>query len=137
MVKEGVKNNFAKKSTPISATTQSSPTSQTEKILVENFVALQKVIVNLSEKFTNLSSQISKLLELFETSARTLAQEGFEDNKEIVNKLDSLLEQNKVIARGIALLHEEEEEIEEFPENMQKEPTPIRLLSVFFRGFRG
>ena len=40
---------------------------QTEKILVENFVALQKVMVNLSIKFDNLSGQISKLLELFES----------------------------------------------------------------------
>ncbi|KHO55254.1 MAG: hypothetical protein QT10_C0004G0041 [archaeon GW2011_AR19] len=37
-----------------------------EKILVENFVSLQKVMTNLSVKFDELSSQISKLLELFE-----------------------------------------------------------------------
>jgi len=47
---------------------------QTEKILVENFVALQKVMVNLSIKFDNLSGQISKLLELFEISAKAFTE---------------------------------------------------------------
>jgi len=84
--------------------------NQTEKILVENFVSLQKVMVDLSEKFTNLSSQLSKLLNLFEISAKTLAEKGFEDNRDIVKKLDSLIEQNKIIAKGISLLHEEIEE---------------------------
>ncbi|HEB47294.1 MAG TPA: hypothetical protein ENI22_02385, partial [Candidatus Pacearchaeota archaeon] len=37
-----------------------------EKALVENFISLQKVMVNLSVKFDSLTNQISKLLELFE-----------------------------------------------------------------------
>jgi len=85
---------------------------QVEKVLVENFVALQKVMTNLSIKFDNLSTQISKLLELFEISAKTMAQKDFElgrsskEEKEMVKKMDDLLEQNKVIARGLTLLHE-------------------------------
>jgi len=80
-----------------------------DKVLVENFVSLQKVMTNLAVKFDNLSSQISKLLELFEISAKTLAEKDYskkEDNKKVVEKLDALLEHNKVIARGIAMLHE-------------------------------
>lgn len=79
------------------------------EVLVENFVSLQRVMTNLSLKFDNLTSQISKLLELFEISAKTLAEKNpdlREDNKEVVKKLDNLLEQNKVIARGLTLLHE-------------------------------
>lgn len=84
-----------------------------EKILVENFVSLQKVMTNLAIKFDGLSNQISKLLELFEISAKTLAEKGLlqdenKDNKKVVEKLDNLLEQNKIIAKGIALLHEDE-----------------------------
>ncbi len=105
MIKVGVKKSIGKKSIPLQ-------TNKTEKILVENFVSLQKVMVNLSENFTNLSSQISKLLKLFESSAKTLVEKGFEDNQEIVKKLDSLIDQNKTIARGVALLHETEEEHE-------------------------
>ena len=55
----------------------------TNQILVENFVSLQKVMTNLSIKFDNLSMQISKLLELFEISAKTLAEQtpGINDGK--------------------------------------------------------
>lgn len=92
-----------------------------EKVLVENFVALQKVMANLSTKFDNLSGQISKLLELFEISAKTLVQKDFElggkDSKKMLEKIDNLLEQNKVIARGLTLLHE--------PETKQMTPSNI------------
>jgi len=91
----------------------SSKQIHTEKILIENFIALQKVITNLSIKFDKLTNQISSLLELFEVSAKTLAEKDFDikkehrDNKEVVEKMDNLLEQNKTIARGVALIHEE------------------------------
>lgn len=85
---------------------------QLEKILVENFVSLQKVMVNLSVKFDNLTKQISKLLELFEISAKSLAEKDFDiekskkDNTEMIKKIDNLLDQNKTIARGLTLMHE-------------------------------
>lgn len=98
----------AKKDKPVK---QEYPKSEfkMDKVLVENFVSLQKVMTNLAVKFENLSSNISKLLELFEISAKTLAEKDYskkEDSKKVVEKLDSLLDQNKVIARGLALLHE-------------------------------
>ena len=82
-----------------------------EKVLIENFVSLQHVMTNLAQKFENLSSQISKLLELFEISAKALAERGGfeeerEEDKRAAEKLDSLLEQSKIIAKGVALLHE-------------------------------
>ena len=90
----------------------SSKKNQTEKILIENFIALQKVNTNLSIKFDKLTNQISSLLELFEVSAKTLAEKDFDikkenrDNKQIIEKIDNLLEQNRTIARGVALVHE-------------------------------
>lgn len=98
-----------------------------EQILVENFVSLQKVMTNLAVKFDNLSGQISNLLELFEISAKTLAEKGYPSgdekiDKKVVEKLDNVLEQNKIIAKGIALLHEnnlEEPRYAERPQNMQ------------------
>ncbi|MBI5803175.1 hypothetical protein HY448_00635 [Candidatus Pacearchaeota archaeon] len=81
-----------------------------EKILIENFVSLQKVMTNLSIKFDDLSRQISKLLELFEISAKAIAEKrvGFReaDNREISEKISNIAEQNKTIARGLSLLHE-------------------------------
>jgi len=89
-----------------------------EKVLIENFVSLQKVMTNMAVKFDNLSNQISKLLELFEISAKTLAEKDYEtkdreEAKKVAEKLDSLLDQNKVIAKGIALLHERSSEPQE------------------------
>ncbi len=86
------------------------PKAVVEQKLADNFVALQKVMVNLSLKFDNLANQISKLIGLFEISARSLAKKDFdfgvEDAKEIKDKIDNLFEQNKVIARGLTLMHE-------------------------------
>ncbi|MCK9595791.1 hypothetical protein M0R19_01245 [Candidatus Pacearchaeota archaeon] len=101
-----------------------------EKILVENFVSLQKVMTNLVVKFDNLSGQISKLLELFEISAKTLAEREPEknENKEVVEKLNGLMEQNKIIAKGLILLHEKREEgvPEEMPApNREVAPAPM------------
>lgn len=83
-----------------------------EKVLVENFISLQKVLTNLAVKFDNLGAQISKLLELFEISAKTLAEKDIKlnakpmEDKKVADKLDSILDQNKIIARGLTLLHE-------------------------------
>ncbi len=94
--------------------TQTTNEVKVEKILVENFVSLQKVMTNLSIKLDNLANQISKLLNLFEISAKSLAQKEFDlekegkDSKKIIEKVDNLFEQNKIIARGLTLLYEKE-----------------------------
>jgi len=82
--------------------------------IIENFVSLQRVMTNLAVKLDDLSSQISKLLELFEISAKAIADKDFslgnnnKINNQISERLDNLLEQNKVIAKGITLLHEKD-----------------------------
>jgi hypothetical protein len=80
-----------------------------EKIL-ENLVELQKVHTGLAEKFDKLSSNISSLLALFEMAARSFAQSpgnlATEKDKEFLEKIDRLLEQNKTIARGLTLMEE-------------------------------
>lgn len=84
------------------------------KTLVDNFINLQKVLTNLSIKFDELSSNISKLLELFEISAKSFAEKYNEGgimasnivDKEFVDKLNILIDQNKVISRGIILIEE-------------------------------
>jgi hypothetical protein len=88
-------------------------TSNAQKILIENFVSLQDVMTNMSSKLNNLTNQISRLLELFEQSAKTFMERDLKfaggSDKELVSKLDRLIEQNKIIAQGITLLHEEHE----------------------------
>ena len=83
----------------------------TNKILINNFVQLQKVITNLAIKFENLSDNITKLLQLFELSARSFAEKqdfgtGIEKDKEFLGKLNTLMDQNKTIARGLTLMEE-------------------------------
>lgn len=98
-----------------------------ENILIENFVSLQKVMVNLSTKFDELTLKISKLLELFETSAKTLAEKDFDleknnrENTKILEKLDNVLDQNKTIARGLSLMHDK---IKEPPNYYSQQPVP-------------
>jgi hypothetical protein len=81
-----------------------------EKSLVENLIELQKVHTDLAEKFDKLTKQIADLLALFEMTARSFAThpgvQASEKDKEFLEKIDKLLEQNKTIARGLTLMEE-------------------------------
>ena len=55
-----------------------------ERTLVENFIALQKVMTNMSVKMDQLTNQVSKLLDLFELSAKAVAKKDFGFNKYLV-----------------------------------------------------
>jgi hypothetical protein len=82
---------------------------EVQKLLIENFAGLQKAMTNLAIKFEGLSAQIGSLLEVFELSARSFVGQGnisSEDNKDILSKIDSLLTQNKVLAKGLVTLEE-------------------------------
>jgi len=99
--------------------------------LIDNFITLQKIMVNFSEKFDALSNQISKLLELFEISAKSLAKKDLEtdrDNKDIkriLGKLDSLSQQAGLIGKGLAIIHEAgSEKTTPIPPPQQKPQTP-------------
>lgn len=84
--------------------------SEVEQKLIQNMVELQKVHTNLAEKFDSLSKQISSLLNLFETTAKTFANNPInqvsERDKEFLEKVDKLLEQNKTIAKGLTMMEE-------------------------------
>jgi len=114
--KKLIKKKVAAKKRVIRKVHSSSPAPKTElgieRSLVQNFIALQKVMVNLSVKFDSLTTQISKLLDLFEISAKALAEKDYtkekevREDKQILAKMDNLSDQNKVLARGLTLLHE-------------------------------
>lgn len=85
--------------------------SEFEETLIENFVNLQRVLTNLAVKFDALSDNITKLLQLFEIAAKSFVEklpepEVKEKDKEMLNKIDALLEQNKTLARGLTLMEE-------------------------------
>ena len=82
-----------------------------DQTLIDNFINLQKVLTNLSLRFEELSGNISKLLQLFEISAKNFAEKYSDGSnggtdKDFVTKLDSLLDQNKTISKGIMLMEE-------------------------------
>ncbi|MBX4196195.1 hypothetical protein KW805_01250 [Candidatus Pacearchaeota archaeon] len=81
-----------------------------EKVIVENMVQLQKINTDLAEKFDSLTKQISGLLALFETTARSFGEhpaiQATEKDKAFLDKIDKLLEQNKVIAKGLTIMDE-------------------------------
>ncbi len=81
-----------------------------EDKILQNLIELQKIHTNLAEKFEALSSQLSSLLALFETAARNFAKQvnipGLEKDKEFLDKIDRLLEQNKTIAKGLTIMEQ-------------------------------
>jgi hypothetical protein len=86
---------------------------------------------NLSVKFDSLTTQISKLLELFEMSAKSLAEKDFDieknnrENAKILEKIENVLEQNKTIARGLTLMHEKiVEPTTVYPSQMPQQRMP-------------
>ena len=88
----------------------SDKTEKLNQALIENFVNLQRVMTNLAVKFDYLSDHITKLLNLFEISARSFAEKipssELEKDKEFLDKLNTLLDQNKTIAKGLTLMEE-------------------------------
>ena len=104
--------------------------NSTNKILVENFVQLQKVMTNLAVKFENLSDNITKLLQLFELSAKSFAEKqesgtgGLQKDKEFLDKLNTLTEQNKTIAKGLTLMEEKLRQRVYGP--AMEQPRPLR-----------
>lgn len=75
-----------------------------EELLIENFVGLQHAMTNMSIKFGALSDNISRLLQVFEESAKNFVSGGKSDDVEMLKKIDSLLNQNKTIAKGLVLM---------------------------------
>ncbi len=97
-----------KRKTKSSSSKPKTPNQKLTKTLAENLVELQKIHVNLAEKFDNLSKQLSSLLSLFEMAAQSFAKhpgiKASERDREFLEKIDKLLEQNKTIAKGLTMM---------------------------------
>ena len=108
-----------------------------ERDLIENFIGLQRVMVNLSTKFDSLSSQISRLLYLFEISAKSLAKKeisssGDLEAKRIMEKLENLSQQAGLIGKGLALIHEVRTENERPITPVNQQRNRVQLPSQVF-----
>ena len=100
-----------------------------EKKLLENLVALQKIHTDLAVKFDKLSKEISSLLTLFEVTAQNFAKNlpmgEVEKDKEFLDKIDKLLDQNKTIAKGLTLMEDRMKE-RVYGGTVEKEPEQIQ-----------
>ena len=106
-----------------------------EHKILENLVELQKVHTALAEKFDKLANQITQLLSLFEMAARSFAErpanQVAERDREFLEKVDRLLEQNKTIAKGLTLVEERiRERIYRAPQQRPPLPSPSILSST-------
>jgi predicted RecB family endonuclease len=79
-------------------------------LVIENSVALQKVVAELAVNLKKLSSDVSEMVNLFKDATKTMSSEkaeketGNSEIEELKAKVDELVEQNKIIAKGILLL---------------------------------
>jgi hypothetical protein len=106
-----------------------------EELLIENFVGLQHAMTNLSIKFGSLSDNISKLLQVFEEAAKNFVSGGKSDDKDMLKKINALLDQNKTIAKGLVLMEgklrgrsETYEQAPSQPEMERPRPKPLPSL---------
>jgi hypothetical protein len=95
-----------------------------EELLIDNFVGLQHAMTNMSIKFGALSDNISKLLQVFEEAAKNFVSGGRSDDKDMLNKIDALLNQNKTIAKGLVLMEGKLRSRSEEPQRMQPAGEP-------------
>ena len=85
-------------------------TNNTLKVLTENSVALQRVLADLALNLNSLTKELSQLLVLFKEASKTIGEEKAvegvekEDKESLLKKLDSLIDQNRTIAKSLLLL---------------------------------
>ena len=100
--------------------------NEREELLIENFVGLQRAMINLSMKFENLSDNMSKLLNVFEVSARDyMVNKGRvtpEVDRDLLNRINMLLEQNKNILNSVRAIDEKTKKQE-----MQRAPASVNM----------
>ena len=101
--------------------------SNVNQLMVENLVSLQKAMIDMTIKLDSLTNQMSKLLNLFEVSAKSFMerQGGItKEDQEFLEKLDKLLDQNKTIAKGLTLMEERVREKTTGPASLPAQNIP-------------
>ena len=74
------------------------------KKLGENSAQLQKLTISLVESNLKLMKKIDNLVGLFEEAAKNVSVGGHEEIIELNNKVNSLIQENKQLARGLILM---------------------------------
>ena len=97
------------------------PKTSVTKELVENNIALQHKTAELILTVSQLTKRMDNMVRIFEDAAKHI-QSGTDEP--LVRKLDSLLEQNKNIARGLILLEKYVREKATIEDSFPPKPLP-------------
>ena len=76
---------------------------KTNKLLLENFIALQEALTNIGYETKELNKKVTAMLDLFETAAKNFQEHP--ESRNLSSKIDELVEQNKIIAKSLLLMH--------------------------------
>jgi len=104
-------------------------------LLLQNFTSLQQSFTNLAIKLDNLTEQTSKLLQLFELSAKSFIEKipntisEIEKDREFLDKIDKLLDQNKLVAKSLVLMEQQLRERMTSPQSVAGRPVrPVATI---------
>lgn len=75
----------------------------TNKLLLDNFIALQDAMISIGANLKDLNQKITALLELFEKAAKNFEQEPSQTS--LTKKLSTIIEQNQTIAKSLILMN--------------------------------
>ena len=104
----------------------------TMDILLENTIALQKTLASLASELKALNKKVSELFELFESASAAFREAGAGEgaagiSSDIADKIDTLVEQNKTLAKGLLLLEQAvRERKSESPAALSRPSHPAR-----------
>jgi len=101
---------------------------ETMDLLIENSIALQKTLTDLAGDINKLSKDIAEMLNLFKEASK-----AFSEGKRLApggelalrEKLDILIEQSRVIAKGLVLLESYIKEKISKKEEEEPKPKPL------------
>ena len=82
-------------------------------LLLENFVLLQKTLVETAAALKEVNSRVSSMADLFVEASRTF-KAGKKPSTNILSRLETIEEQNQVIAKTLLLLQKQLKEKERY-----------------------
>lgn len=132
-----VKKKRSTKHSHVSTSHYANSNEHTNKLLIENFISLQRAMTQMAGKFDHLSNNMEKLLGLFETSAKTFIDKKpsnmlTKEDKEFSDRINSLLEQNKTIAKTLLIVQQDIRDLNQStpPQQIQmptQQPMPMPM----------
>jgi hypothetical protein len=82
-------------------------------LLLENFVLLQRTLVETAAALKEINQKINSMLELFEEASRVY-EAGKKPSTDIIGRLDAIEEHNAVIAKSLLLLRKQLKERDKY-----------------------